>query len=362
MNAGNYSENRTDSHCSALLNSAFRIIELHRNKRKASAADGVNIEELLCKSNLGFSSFWRHITETFQVWSDSGTIPCESQMLQQLDEVYHMLGDVESKETFDWYLQFLIAIILTNSLAETENRFPYRVKNRQPDLEDLAGKLIQPQNGLMNVAGYLFEMCPGEAFFGTWICGNYFLENRCEPRPNDIVIDAGAFIGDTSIWFADRIGRDGKVYSFEILPSHVGLIQKNIEKNHLQDIVRVFETGLWDSNAPIFATQAGYDSKCSEEEGDIRINAVTLDSFVQQENVTKVDFIKMDIEGAELSALRGGAATVKKFKPRMAISIYHSPYDIMAIPVFIKSLVPEYKLYLSHKCPYPTDIILFAAI
>jgi FkbM family methyltransferase len=360
MNTGNSFVNNTNSHCTALFHSAFSAVEQHLDNRKDFSSDGVNIEELLCKSNEGFGRFFKEIKEAYRKWSSSREIAFDTQIMIKLDKVSTMLGDEESKSTFDWYIQFLVSVILTNSLVETEKIYPYRIN--APNLGELANQKIGIQDGLMNVDGYLFEMCPGEVFFGTWICGNYFLEKRCEPWPNDIVIDAGAFIGDTSIWFADRVGRQGKVYSFEIMPPHIDLIYKNVARNNLREIIRVIEKGLWDKDTLVFATQEGYDSKCSEKEGDIKINAITLDSFVQQENIRRVDFIKMDIEGAELNALRGGTDTIKKFKPRLAISIYHSPYDIMEIPVFIKSLIPEYKLYLSHKCPYPTDIILFASI
>lgn len=68
----------------------------------------------------------------------------------------------------------------------------------------------------------------------------------------------------------------------------------------------------------------------------------------------------MDIEGAELAALQGGAETIKRYKPKLAISIYHKPEDIIEIPIYIKSLVPEYKLYIRHYTNMYAETILYA--
>ena len=72
----------------------------------------------------------------------------------------------------------------------------------------------------------------------------------------------------------------------------------------------------------------------------------TIDDFVREKNIPKVDFIKMDIEGAELDALKGAINTIKTFKPKLAICIYHKPEHFYEIPTFIKSIVPEYKIWL----------------
>jgi hypothetical protein len=61
-------------------------------------------------------------------------------------------------------------------------------------------------------------------------------------------------------------------------------------------------------------------------------------------------FIKMDIEGSEMEALKGAASTIKNRKPCLAISVYHKPEGIVTIPAFLQNLVPEYKFYLRHDC------------
>ncbi|MFH1618985.1 MAG: FkbM family methyltransferase [bacterium] len=70
----------------------------------------------------------------------------------------------------------------------------------------------------------------------------------------------------------------------------------------------------------------------------------------------------MDIEGAELDALKGAAETIKKNRPKLAICIYHKPSDLFEIPLFIKSLVPEYRFYLRQHQPISCDLVLYAVI
>ena len=68
----------------------------------------------------------------------------------------------------------------------------------------------------------------------------------------------------------------------------------------------------------------------------------------------------MDIEGAELSALKGAADTIRKHKPKLAISVYHKPDDLALIPVYIQSLNENYRLYLDYYTIFGDEIILYA--
>jgi hypothetical protein len=73
-------------------------------------------------------------------------------------------------------------------------------------------------------------------------------------------------------------------------------------------------------------------------------------------------FIKMDIEGAELVALKGAKQTIKKYKPKLAVCVYHKPLDIVEIPLYLKKLVPEYKLFLRHYSDFGFDTIRYAVV
>jgi hypothetical protein len=81
-----------------------------------------------------------------------------------------------------------------------------------------------------------------------------------------------------------------------------------------------------------------------------------LDSIIDD----KITFIKMDIEGAEYNAILGAHNTITKYRPKLAISIYHKPEDIWEIPSLILKMNPEYKLYLGHYSIAAAETVLYA--
>lgn len=92
-------------------------------------------------------------------------------------------------------------------------------------------------------------------------------------------------------------------------------------------------------------------------EGRIAIEVRKLDDVLQGKKVT---FIKMDIEGAELAALRGAEKIIREQRPRLAICVYHKPEDIWEIPSLILSCNPDYRLYLRHYSITETETVLYA--
>jgi FkbM family methyltransferase len=95
----------------------------------------------------------------------------------------------------------------------------------------------------------------------------------------------------------------------------------------------------------------------ASDHGDTQI--VSLDSFLQG---ARIDFLKADIEGAEMDMLRGAEQTIRQYKPKLAISIYHSIWDFYQIPLYVKSLVPEYHLAIRHYSSCDAEMVLYAWI
>ena len=93
------------------------------------------------------------------------------------------------------------------------------------------------------------------------------------------------------------------------------------------------------------------------DKGDFTVDVETIDNVVDSKRVT---FIKMDIEGSELSALRGAETTISKSKPKLAICVYHKPEDLISIPQYINSIVPEYKFFLRHHQFISWETVLYA--
>ena len=75
-----------------------------------------------------------------------------------------------------------------------------------------------------------------------------------------------------------------------------------------------------------------------------RCEMLTFDSWMKKNNIQQVDFIKMDIEGAEVDAFRGAGEMIKKFKPKLAIAIYHEYDNAIKIKNMIEKYRPDYKI------------------
>lgn len=94
-----------------------------------------------------------------------------------------------------------------------------------------------------------------------------------------------------------------------------------------------------------------------DEPADSFIEVAAVDDVLWDKDVT---FIKMDIEGAELEALKGAGLTIQRCKPKLAICVYHKPEDIWEIPNLILDYYPDYKLYLRHYSLHFGETVLYA--
>ncbi len=181
----------------------------------------------------------------------------------------------------------------------------------------------------------------------------------------ETIIDAGACWGDTALYFAASVGKEGKVYSYEFIPSNLDIFKRNVGLNPMfKEIINVVKKPLWDySGKKLFFKDNGPGSRLSEnplQDSNDMVETIAIDDFVAQNNIERINFIKMDIEGAELAALKGAIHTIKRDQPKLAIAIYHSISDMGNIPVFINELNLGYKLYIGHYTIHAEETILFA--
>ncbi len=183
-------------------------------------------------------------------------------------------------------------------------------------------------------------------------------KGQVQLNEGDIVIDAGANIGLFSLLASKKIGNKGKVLAFEPINEAKELLQQNIQENNLQNIL-IAPYALGDENKRVtFSLDEGLLGSSSVFKKGSKtedVNQVTLDEYIDANNIQKIDFIKADIEGAERDFLKGAKKTIKKFKPKLAICIYHLPDDPKVIEELLSSFVPEYTFV-------KTDTKIFASI
>jgi FkbM family methyltransferase len=190
---------------------------------------------------------------------------------------------------------------------------------------------------------------------------------RCKAEAGDIVVDAGACWGETSLYFAHEVGAAGRVFSFEFIPSNLEVLGKNISENHgLADRITVIEKPVWsESDRTLYYVDWGPGSRVSfaklrEDFADTQCQTTTIDEMASKRNLPRLDMIKMDIEGAELAALKGAERCIRQYQPKLAISLYHNIEDFSTIPRYLDSLDVPYKYYLDHHTIYENETVLFA--
>jgi len=182
-----------------------------------------------------------------------------------------------------------------------------------------------------------------------------------KPKQGDTIIDGGAWTGDT----AEAIGRtlDGKcnIYSFEPEEHSYRNLQEKIVSENLLDCAYPVNLGLWSETTTLrFDTSRKHSSQHKvSESGACQIRVTSIDEFALDRNI-EIDLIKMDIEGSEIEALRGARETIQTFGPRLQICSYHNFDDLWEIPILIKELFPDYRLYLGHHSQNLFDTIVYA--
>ena len=167
------------------------------------------------------------------------------------------------------------------------------------------------------------------------------------PVQDDVVLDCGSCIGDTAVLFAQLVGRLGRVHLFDPVPLHIRFCNLQAQLN--PDLkMTINKLAVGGKSLMMAGAKRDVDEITP---GGLAVNSyhmTTIDDYVIGAGLRRLDYIKADIEGAELDALDGAYKTIQKFKPRLAISAYHKPNHLWEVPLKIKELNPDYELYFGH--------------
>ncbi len=251
-------------------------------------------------------------------------------------------------------------IKITNSLVDEKDTYDPHFLHfilQKCDLKKIGYDIQLYFSGLGIAIDFIFEQ------YAYKLYGKYIVtvEN------GDIVLDLGACWGDTALYFAYKTGDPGIVYSFEFIPDNIKIFNLNLSLNpNLINQIKLINHPVSNrSGDKIYFLDNGPGSRIEYEpfEGQTGFTStISIDDFIKNNNIAKVNFIKMDIEGSEPLALEGAIETIKRFKPKLAIAIYHSMEDFVNIPAWILDLNLGYKIYLDHYTIYSEETVIFAKI
>lgn len=185
----------------------------------------------------------------------------------------------------------------------------------------------------------------------------YFEDGFMSLSDQEVFYDIGGFDGDTSEAFANRTGGNYQhIYFFE--PDDKNLIRAKDRLKYLSSITWI-NKAVWSKEAELTFVSEGGSSRCLLG-GANTIPAVSIDSFRQKnKEALPPTFIKMDIEGAEQQALLGANETIRRYRPKMAVCVYHQPQDIYELPQTILKH-GNYNMSLSHYTPGMNETVLYA--
>lgn len=234
---------------------------------------------------------------------------------------------------------------------------------------DIIVKLIQVYNYLFDtqskrvflsvISRVLDKNAPLNIMTRVYEPDQYFPSEVVNLTKNESFVDIGAFDGDTIKDFIKRVkGRFDNIFSFEVNKDNFKLLKKTIDSLSNNFKIKAYNFGIWNKEADIRYT-LGVSTGTAIGVGTARGCVKPLDRVLSRKKVT---YIKMDVEGAELNALRGSKEIINSQKPKLAISVYHNFKDLWEIPLYIKKLVPDYKIYLRHHTNLHCDTVCYAVI
>jgi len=166
-----------------------------------------------------------------------------------------------------------------------------------------------------------------------------------------VLVDGGAYIGDSAESFIKFNPHYKKIYCFEPDEQNYDLMCRNLNK---YSNIKYYKNGLSDKPKQAFFSNDNTGSKIIENAPNI-IECVALDDIVTENKV----MIKLDIEGAEPEALNGAQRLIKNSSV-LAICVYHKPEHLYTIPEQIKKINPNYHFYLRHYTNTIFETVLYA--
>lgn len=295
-------------------------------------------------------------------------------VIQKISFLHNLLTDTYSKNLLVSLLSFRILgwrkiKLPTNNPSYWNNKvLADSLAKNQDSLEAKFTKLKLSHFDLSQIGWPITLNYNANGILKTFLLKQYeykHLDPTISAAAGDVVIDAGGCWGDTALYFAKMVGPNGQVHTFEFLPSNLEILNSNLKLNPLlASRISVVPKALFNiSGKKLVFQENGPGTKLSEdhlESGASTAITTSIDDYVQENKISRIGFIKMDIEGAELSALQGAINTIKRDRPRLAIAIYHDLNDFITIPQFLSSLNLGYSFYIDHFTIHDEETILFA--
>jgi FkbM family methyltransferase len=172
----------------------------------------------------------------------------------------------------------------------------------------------------------------------------YFPESLFHMIPGEVFVDCGAYDGDTAKRFISRDPAFAKLLAIEPDPgNHRRLCEWAESQAEVKDRILTYGLAVGANSGSVRFDATGAVGACIAQHGDVLVECVALDKLLADITPT---YIKMDVEGAELDALTGSRCLIQRYRPVLAICVYHRQNDLWKLPQFIRALDENYSLFL----------------
>ena len=173
----------------------------------------------------------------------------------------------------------------------------------------------------------------------------------------EVFVDCGGYTGDTIEAFLKAVDNKFKhIYSFEPDERNFKILTKYVEGLEQKDKIKAIKAGVYYKSSVFYLQGEEMAIACTNEATDRKVEVCAIDDVVK----FAPTYIKMDIETFETYALLGAMESIVKYKPKLAISIYHKFDDLWNIPLLLKQWVSEYDLYIRHYECYQAETVVYA--
>lgn len=183
----------------------------------------------------------------------------------------------------------------------------------------------------------------------------YFAHDLFNTRDDESFVDGGAFDGDTVAAFIEACGgRYARITAIEADPTNARALRARVASIPR---VTVHEVAVAEREETLRFSASGTASSAVSRAGSIDVRATALDTLFADEPTS---LIKLDVEGAELDAIRGARATITRDRPVLAVCAYHTQDHLFAVPLLLAELAPEHRLFLRAHREECFDLVCYA--
>lgn len=251
----------------------------------------------------------------------------------------------------------------------------YVVRSHLSDFQAVYAMLDEESRPIY--AGLLLSRIRGDLSEFRILCSDnpYFaLPEFRFPGIDEVFVDCGAFTGENSQQFINHCsgGIFRKLYAFEGNPAAVAAMRRRLTREREMWLFREDQivceqkfVGSADGvKIPFHISESNPTNSFAGEADEHTewVESVTLDRYFSERGEDRITFLKADIEGAEWDMLHGAEGLIRRNRPKMAISVYHSIFDLYRIPLLLRQWVPEYQFAVRHHWNDLNETVLYCYV